>query len=43
MKAFDLTYAWNVYDVLGPLVNGTLPATILDGLLKREGLQYPRA
>ncbi len=42
MKAFDLTYAWNVYDVLGPLVNGTLPATILDGLLKREGLQYPR-
>jgi glycosidase len=41
MKAFDLTYAWNTYDVLASLVNGTLPVTIVDGILKREGLQYP--
>lgn len=42
VKAFDLTYAWNIYDVLPTLLDGRRPATILDDLLKTEGLQFPR-
>jgi cyclomaltodextrinase / maltogenic alpha-amylase / neopullulanase len=41
MKAFDITYSWNVYDVLGGLLNGTVPPARLDDLFKGEYLQYP--
>lgn len=41
VKAFDLTYAWNIYDVLDPLLTGKQPVTALDGILKLEQLQYP--
>ncbi len=41
MKAFDLTYSWNVYDQLEPMLSGKRPATTIDTLLKTESLQYP--
>lgn len=42
IKAFDLTYSWNVYDVLEKVINGTTPATILHDLLKSESYQFPK-
>jgi glycosidase len=41
VKAFDLTYSWNVYDVLDPLLQGKRPVTLLDQILKNERLQFP--
>lgn len=41
IKAFDVTYSWNLYDMLLPMVSGQRPATALDTLLKTESLQYP--
>lgn len=41
MKAFDLTYSWNIYDALDPLLKGKRPATILDEIFKAERLQFP--
>lgn len=41
MKAFDITYSWNVYNALDLLINGRKPATLLDDVLKSESLQFP--
>lgn len=41
MKAFDLTYSWNMYDVLDVLLKGKRPATLIDDILKTESLQFP--
>jgi glycosidase len=41
MKAFDITYSWNIYNALEPLLMGKRPATLLDDLLKTESLQFP--
>ena len=41
MKAFDLTYSWNIYNGLDLLINEKKPATLLDDLLKMESLQFP--
>ncbi len=41
MKAFDLTYSWNIYNALDLLIHGKKPATLLDDLLKMESLQFP--
>ena len=41
MKAFDITYSWNVYDQLAPILSGKRPATTIDTILKTESLQYP--
>ncbi|MBM2841481.1 MAG: alpha-amlyase [Bacteroidetes bacterium] len=41
MKAFDLTYSWNIYNALDLLINKKKPATLLDALLKSESLQFP--
>lgn len=41
VKAFDLTYSWNVYDALDPLLRGKRPATALDEIFMMEQLQYP--
>jgi glycosidase len=41
VKAFDLTYSWNVYDALDPLLKGKRPATALDEIFMMEQLQYP--
>jgi len=40
-KAFDLTYSWNLYDALEPLLKGARPVTLLDQILKNERLQFP--
>ena len=41
-EAFDITYAWNVYDVLPTLLDGRRPVSILDEILKTESLQFPQ-
>lgn len=41
MQAFDLTYSWNIYDVIDPLLKGKRPATLLDDILRTESLQFP--
>jgi len=41
VKAFDLTYSWNVYDMLGPVLSGKRPVAVLDQILRTEGLQFP--
>ncbi len=40
-QAFDLTYSWNVYDVLDVLLKGKRPVTLLDEIFKNERLQFP--
>ena len=42
LSAFDLTYSWNVYDVLGKVIHGTTPVKVFDEILRNESLQYPR-
>jgi glycosidase len=42
VKAFDITYSWNIYDVLEPLLSGKRPVALIDQILKTEGLQFPR-
>lgn len=41
VKAFDLTYSWNIYDALDPLLRGKRPVAIIDQILKSERLQFP--
>ncbi len=41
VKAFDLTYSWNIYDALEPLVHGKRPVALIDQILKTERLQFP--
>ncbi|MGA9117052.1 MAG: alpha-amylase family glycosyl hydrolase [Bacteroidota bacterium] len=40
-KAFDLTYSWNIYDALGPLLEGKRPPELLDEIFRAEALQFP--
>ena len=42
VRAFDLTYAWNIYDALEPLLKGKRPVALLDQILKIEALQFPK-
>jgi cyclomaltodextrinase / maltogenic alpha-amylase / neopullulanase len=42
VKAFDLTYSWNMYDVLEKVIGGSTPATIFDNLLKTESYHFPQ-
>ena len=42
VKAFDITYAWNVYDVLGKVIDGTTSASVFDQLLGTESRQFPQ-
>jgi glycosidase len=41
VKAFDLTYGWNVYDILLPMLEGKKPVTLLDAALRNERLRFP--
>jgi len=41
VKAFDLTYSWNIYDALDPLLQEKRPVTLIDQILKNEKLQFP--
>ena len=42
IDAFDLTYAWNSYDILRPIVRGELPVAEFAETMKRERYRYPR-
>ena len=42
VEAFDITYAWNIYDILNELLEGTLPADGIDRVLEREQLAFPK-
>ncbi len=42
VSAFDLTYSWNIYDALGPLLSGAKPASFLDMILQSESLRFPQ-
>jgi glycosidase len=41
LKAFDLTYSWNIYDALDPLIQRKRPVVLIDQILKNEQLQFP--
>ncbi len=41
MSAFDVTYSWNIYDQLLPILSGKRPATTIDRLLRNEFLAFP--
>ena len=42
LKAFDLTYSWNLYDVLKNVVDGTTSIKVLNEKLESESLKYPK-
>ncbi len=42
LSAFDLTYAWNVYDQFSGTVNGVAAAHDFEKLLKNESYLYPK-
>lgn len=42
LKAFDITYSWNLYDILVPLINGKKSARTLDSLLDDETKRFPK-
>jgi glycosidase len=41
VKAFDISYSWNIYDVLEPLLTQQRPPALLDQILKNEEMQFP--
>jgi len=41
LKAFDLSYSWNIYPLLGPLVHGQSAPSLLDSELTRERGSFP--
>ncbi|MEX1276792.1 MAG: alpha-amylase family glycosyl hydrolase [Bacteroidota bacterium] len=42
VEAFDLTYSWNLYDVMDRVLLGSLPVSAFDHLLRGEAYQYPQ-
>jgi glycosidase len=42
VDAFDMTYAWNTYDILAGMADGDLPASQLAVTLQREYYRYPQ-
>jgi glycosidase len=42
LKAFDLTYGWNFYQLLSPLMSGTRSTAALDTLLMNEAKYFPK-
>lgn len=42
LKAFDVTYAWNFYGIIGPVVNGEKTVAEFDTVLSREAAAYPK-
>lgn len=42
IKAFDLTYSWNIYHILSSIVNNTASISTLDDSLKFESFQFPK-
>ena len=42
VKAFDVTYAWNFYGIIGPVINGEKSVAEFDTVLSREAAAYPK-
>ncbi len=42
LKAFDLTYSWNFYHTIAPVLNGEKSVAEFDSILARETLAYPK-
>jgi glycosidase len=42
VKAFDMTYAWNTYDILSRIIDGSTPVSIFDKVLQTERYQFPK-
>ncbi len=42
VKAFDVTYSWNIYDILSPMMTEKLTAYALDKELNREAVTFPQ-
>ncbi|MEK6755849.1 MAG: alpha-amylase family glycosyl hydrolase [Bacteroidota bacterium] len=42
VEAFDLTYSWSVYDVLGKIIKGTTPVSVFDEILQTELYRFPK-
>jgi len=41
LRAFDITYAWNIYHNLSDIVHGDDPVTVIDQLLETEAAEFP--
>jgi cyclomaltodextrinase len=41
LKAFDLTYSWNLYGALAPIMSGQKTAREIDRILSTEEIQFP--
>lgn len=42
LNAFDLTYSWNMYDILQPLLEGKRLPSAIDRILHNEELHFPK-
>jgi glycosidase len=42
VEAFDLTYAWNMYDILTKVIAGSASATLFHELVRNESFQFPK-
>ena len=42
LNAFDITYSWNIYDALEPLLKKERSAKFLDTVLQNEKLEFPQ-
>ncbi|MEI7906316.1 MAG: alpha-amylase family glycosyl hydrolase [Bacteroidota bacterium] len=42
LKAFDLTYSWNMYGVMARVLKGEKPVSEFDSVLAREASAYPK-
>jgi cyclomaltodextrinase len=42
IRAFDLTYSWNLYDILGDVISDSMSTKVFGGILDKEENQYPR-
>jgi glycosidase len=40
-QAFDITYSWEIYDALAPLLSGQKSATLLDSIFRKEASEFP--
>jgi 1,4-alpha-glucan branching enzyme len=42
IKAFDMTFSWNIYHILSLIINNTASASVFDDSLKYESSQFPK-
>jgi glycosidase len=42
IKAFDLTFSWNIYHILSSAVDNAASVSVLDDSLKYESFQFPK-